>query len=158
MLPRNAGGEEDASFPVLGVSYPNDALQALTEVVDRFLRDEAELDEVEEKMLIIEQRLATLLENLQPTLEALKTGADGLNAGDLSPQVAYLIEVGVSRFNDAIDGLYQALDQEDAEAIEPLLAELAVGNSYICHAGTLLTQVLNDIDRAIAHRREPEPG
>lgn len=157
VLPRSAGDpagtgdpSESWSYDAPAISYPNDALDALGEVVDRFFEDEAGFEDVEERILVLEQRLSTLLEDLNPALEALRTQRDHLPDDSLAQQVDFLIKVGVGKLNHAIDGLYLALEHEDDEAIEPLLAQLAAGNDYVCHAGTLMDRIVTQIEEAMS--------
>ena len=157
VLPRSAGDpygtgdlSENWSYDAPEISYPNDALDALGEVIDRFFEDEAGFEDEEERILVLEQRLSTLLEELNPALEALRTQRDLLPDDSLAQQVGFLVKVGVGKLNDAIDGLYLALQKEDEEAIEPLLAELAAGNDYVCHAGTLMARIVTQIDEAMS--------
>lgn len=160
VLPRSAGESistrshdlhEGQSYEPPAESYPNDALDALEAVLEQFFEDEADIEGVEDKIQTLEERLSVLLERLPSTLEAVESQKEFFSDDNLPHQIGFLVKVGVQRFNDAIDELYKALEEEMDESIDGILEELALGNDYICHAAALMGRLLDKIDIALKH-------
>lgn len=158
VLPRSAGESastssydlhEGQTYDPPTESYPNDVLEALESVLVQFFEDEADTEDVENKIQALEERLSVLLEHLPATLDAVESQKDLFSDDNLPHQIGFLVKVGVQRFNDAIDELYKALEEEMDESIDGILEELALGNDYICHAAALMGQLLEKIDIAL---------
>ena len=143
ILPRGVG-EEAFEEPI--PSYRNDALDRLATELDDYLDGNVTAESVERAVLEIETRLVTLLEALPASLQALTEHPELCPAPELMERIPRLVEAGVARFNEGLDLLYQAMADEDDEAVKEIFDSLTRGNDEICHAGVLLDQLLRQLE------------
>lgn len=142
ILPRGVGGEDNQeSLP----SYRNDALERLALELDDYLDGNTTVESVERTVLEIETRLVTLLETLPASLQAIAEHPELCPEPELTERIPRLVEAGVARFNEGLDRLYQAMADDDDEAVEEIFESLTRGNDEICHAGVLLDQLLRQL-------------
>ncbi len=143
ILPRGVGPEEfEGPLP----SYRNDALDRLAAELDDYLDGITTIEDVERAVLEIETRLVTLLEALPSSLQAITEHPELCTEPELTERIPRLVEAGVARFNEGLDLLYQAMADEDDEAVERIFENLTRGNDEICHAGVLLERLLRTLD------------
>ncbi len=87
----------------------------------------------------------TLLEVLPETLESLSNNISLLPDESAFRKIQGLLDLGVGRFNTALDLFYQTLEMTDEQSLSEQLNEIRRANDEICHAGVLLDRLLTQL-------------